>query len=261
MVWPSDDELSILAECPDMTVSLVIMKCHIRESDIGRGTRTQVVVRDGRTEEVRIIGLTMVRQTVAPGAVNYRKVTAAASEVQKIAKRRAISVADLDAIRVRTMMMVNLRRSATFGSASATRGLTVILTVMMMVNMRRSSVFGSVSATGVTVIFAVAFIMMMVVDMRRSAVFSSVSATGVQPVTVIFFMAFVMVMVVDMRRSAGFSSVSATGGQRGETASQPLAIRLGKRWHNKPQEGNDGEKREDELLHFELVSLFFVHRS
>jgi hypothetical protein len=169
-----------------------------------------------------------------------------------------------DVRRILTMMMVNLRRSATFGGASATRGLTVILTVMMMMNMRRSAVSGSVPATGVlpvTVIFAMVFIVMMVVHMRRSAVFSSVSATGVEPVTVIFVMVFVMVMVMDMRRNAVFSSVSATGGQRGEPASQPLAIRLGKRWHNKPQEGNDGEKRKDELLHFELVSLFFVHRS
>jgi hypothetical protein len=92
----------------------------------------------------------------------------------------------------------------------------------------------------------------MFVNMRRSAVSGSVSASGGQGMIMMF---------MNMRRSAVSGSASATGGKRGKTASQPVAIPLGirkRRRHNKPQEGNNGEKREDELLHFELFVAFLA---
>lgn len=87
-----------------------------------------------------------------------------------------------------------------------------------LVSIRRGGAFSRASASWVMAV--------RLVNMRMRGAFSRVSASWVMAV-----------MFMNIRMIGAFSRASASWGQRGKTASQPVAIALDmrKRRHDKPQ--------------------------
>jgi uncharacterized membrane protein len=93
----------------------------------------------------------------------------------------------------------------------------------------------------------------MLVHLRRKTTMGRFAASGgqwgktaSQPIAIPLTMLMVMTMFVHLRGTTVTSRFAASGGQRRKTAV------LGERRHDKPQQGNDGEKCKEVLLHFEM---------